>query len=83
MSELQVGLTGLLDEATIIAFGKLHGVQTVVVGSVTQTGSQMTVNARLVDALTGRVMKTARLTGFSMSDISRQMDRLAVELATE
>ncbi|HEU18389.1 MAG TPA: hypothetical protein ENO00_03265 [Deltaproteobacteria bacterium] len=83
MNELQMGLTGLLDEKTIVEAGKLHGVETVVVGSVTTVGSQISINARLVDTMTGRVLDTAHTTGYSMSDISRKIDHVALELATE
>jgi len=57
------------------------GVQLVVAGSVSQEGGSLAVNARLLEATSGRVSKSERVTG-SMEGLERLARELASRIAT-
>lgn len=60
--EMQFSMTGVVDSKTIQQLGKLHGVGALVLGSITEMGESIRVNARLIDTETGRVFSAAGTT---------------------
>ena len=60
--EMQFNMTGVVDTKTIQQLGKVHGVDALVLGSVTEMGESIRINARLTDTETGRVFSAAGTT---------------------
>ncbi len=56
LKEIQLGMTGLLDPEKAAKAGKMIGAQAVVVGTVSEAGSDFVVNARLISVETAEVL---------------------------
>lgn len=59
IAEQKLGMSGLIDDESAIAIGKLLGVDAIVTGSVTDLGVSLKVNARLISTETGAVFAVA------------------------
>ncbi|HDR05402.1 MAG TPA: hypothetical protein ENN84_09200 [Candidatus Marinimicrobia bacterium] len=59
MEEHQLNLSGILDENSAVQLGNILGVQAIAVGTISDLGSSIKVNARLLSAETGKVMSVA------------------------
>ena len=59
ISEQKLGMTGLIDDESAIAIGKLLGVDAIVSGTVTDLGISLKVNARIIATETGSVFAVA------------------------
>lgn len=70
LDELEMGDKGLLDASTTQKLGSIHGVQALVLGSITPSTNQIEVTARLVATDTGAVFASASTTFPRTSDIS-------------
>jgi TolB-like protein len=55
MKEVEVGMTGLVDEKTAVAAGRQAGVQVFVAGSIAEVGDAFQVSVKLIDVETGEV----------------------------
>jgi len=60
--EMNFNMTGVVDSKTIQELGKVHGVGALVLGSITEMGESIRINARLTDTETGRVFSAAGTT---------------------
>ena len=58
-SELELSLSGAVDANTTQELGRVHGVQTLLVGTLSTIGDHLRVNARLIDTETARVYSAA------------------------
>ncbi len=81
MEEHKLGMSGLLDEATIAEIGRLRGVQAIVTGSVSKFGDIVSVTARVMDVTTAKIISTGDIKVKDVNAISGEIDRLAWELA--
>lgn len=59
LSELSMGESGYLDVETAKKLGKIHGVDALVIGSITTLGDNIRVIARMISTETGRVFSSA------------------------
>lgn len=59
MQEQEMSLTGMIDENSAVRLGHLLGVQAIVSGSITDLGSYLKVNARLISSESGQVFSVA------------------------
>ena len=59
ISEQKLGMTGLIDDESAIAIGKLLGVDAIVSGTITDLGVSLKVNARIIATETGSVFAVA------------------------
>ncbi len=59
LSEQKLGLTGYIDEESAISIGKLLGVDAIVSGTITDLGTSLKVNARIIATETGSVFAVA------------------------
>ena len=59
LSEQKLGMTGLIDDESAIAIGKLLGVDAIVSGTITDLGTSLKVNARIISTETGKVFGVA------------------------
>lgn len=62
MAEHELTATGLVDESTARELGKLLGVEAIAVGTLTDFGSEVRVNSRLIETNTGSVFAAAAIT---------------------
>ncbi|UCE05097.1 MAG: hypothetical protein JSW07_15955 [bacterium] len=83
MEEHKMGMSGLLDEETIAQIGKMRGVQAIVTGSVIKFGDIISVTAKLINTETAKIIDSADIKVIDVNTISSEIDKLAVELATE
>lgn len=58
-AELQLSMTGAIDANTTQELGRIHGVDALLIGSLTLVGEALRVNSRLIDTETGRVFSAA------------------------
>lgn len=58
-AELQLSMTGAVDANTTQELGRLYGVDSLLIGSLTLVGETLRVNSRLIDTETGRVFSAA------------------------
>ena len=60
-SELELSLSGAVDVNTTQELGRVHGVQTLLVGTLSNIGDDLRVNARLIDTETAQVYSAAAI----------------------
>ena len=76
LKEMELGQTGLIDEATAAKTGQMAGAEELVVGSYQIIGQKVRINARFVDVEKGKIKKTAEATG-TMDQIFDLQDQIA------
>ncbi len=76
LKEIEMGQTGLIDEATAAKTGQMVGAEELVVGSYQIVGEKIRINARFVDVDEGKIKKTAEATG-NMDQIFDLQDQIA------
>jgi len=59
LQEHQLSLSGMIDENSAVELGKILGVDAIATGSITDLGSSVKVNARLISAESGKVFSVA------------------------
>jgi len=59
LSEQKLGITGIIDDESAIAIGKILGVDAIVSGSITDLGTSLKVNARVISTEKGKVFGVA------------------------
>jgi TolB-like protein len=58
-AEIELSMSGAVDANTTQQLGRLHGVDTLLVGSLTTIGDDLRVNARMINTETGQVFSAA------------------------
>jgi len=76
LKEMELGQTGLIDEATVAKTGQMAGAEELVVGSYQIVGQKIRINARFVHVEEGKIRKTAEATG-NMDQIFDLQDQIA------
>ena len=56
LEEQKLGMTGIIDASTAAEIGKGIGVDAIVLGSVTRSGSNIAIDARLIDTETAQII---------------------------
>lgn len=79
--EQDLGMTGVLSDATAAQAGKLHGVQGIVTGSIMKIGSTISVTGRIIATETGEVLKTSVVRAASLDDLPHEIEVLANALS--
>jgi len=79
MKEIELGMTGIIDEKTAQEAGKLMGVQYILTGHWQKFGDQFRVNARLVEVETGQIVVSIKETGNENSVFDLQ-DRISEQI---
>ncbi|MDZ7260679.1 MAG: tetratricopeptide repeat protein, partial [candidate division KSB1 bacterium] len=82
LQEQALGQSGALDQETAVEVGKLIGVDAVVVGSISQLGTVMEADARLIEVETSRAVAAANGHVSSADQLRQLANQLARELAT-
>ena len=76
-SELELSLSGAVDANTTKELGRVHGVETLLVGTLTNLGDDLRVNARLIDTETAQVYSAAAVNIPRTSTFEELMQRPA------
>ncbi|MFC2993215.1 FlgO family outer membrane protein [Halomonas tibetensis] len=74
-AELELSMSGAVDANTTQELGRLHGVDTLLVGSLTTLGDDLRVNSRLINTETGQVFSAAAVNIPKTSTIETLMQR--------
>jgi TolB-like protein len=75
LQEQALQMTGAIDEATVVAVGKLLGAGILVVGAYQKQEQTIRLTARFVDVQTGGILQTAKATG-RLDDIFDLQDQI-------
>ena len=76
-AELELSMSGAVDANTTQELGRIHGVDTLLVGSLTTIGDDLRINARLIDTESGRVFSAAAVNMPKTSTLEVLMERPA------
>lgn len=76
-AELELSMSGAIDANTTQELGRIHGVDTLLVGSLTTIGDDLRINARLIDTESGRVFSAAAVNMPKTSTLEVLMERPA------
>jgi TolB-like protein len=85
LDEQKLGMSGIVDAATAAEIGKGIGLDAVIVGSVTQAGNSVSIDARLIDTETATIItsKDAYSNRISLKDISQMISELAEKIKSD
>ena len=61
LEEQKLGMTGYIDQETAISLGQILGVDAIITGSITDLGTNVKINARLISTETGSVFAVASI----------------------
>ena len=81
MEEQALQVAGAVSDASVMEVGQLLGANLLVVGAFQKQGNTMRLTARFVDAESGSIVQTAKVTG-RLNDIFELQDKLVSELLT-
>jgi TolB-like protein len=82
MSELKLSLSGMVDASTAQRLGKILGVQMLLMGSFTAIGEMIRIDARVIQAETGLVLKAEEVSG-QTSDFMSLEEALVLKIALD
>ncbi len=77
LDEMQLALSGVIDEETAVEIGTMAGANAILVGSITVGGEMYRIDSRLVDVATAEVLLTEKKDWLSEDEIIRAVDELA------
>ena len=75
--EMELGMSGILDEQTAVKVGLAVGANAILVGSFVSIGNVIRINARLIDVKTSRIIKAEIVQGGVGVEIFNLMDEMA------
>lgn len=84
VSEMKVGLSGLIDAEQAAKIGKMAGAKMVVLGTYTNLGSSIRIDVKVVNVETGIIIPkaTARVKADKIENVDVAIDQLASSLLT-
>ncbi|MBL7066531.1 MAG: VWA domain-containing protein [Candidatus Marinimicrobia bacterium] len=77
LDEMQLTLSGVIDEEMAVEIGTMAGANAILVGSITVGGEVYRIDSRLVDVATAEVLLTEKKDWLSEDEIIRAVDELA------
>jgi len=83
LEEQKLSLSGAIDVNEALEIGQLYGVKSIVAGGVLKWGEVISVTARLIDAKTGSILRTAVISSSNLNKIPALIDRLAQGLVSD
>lgn len=81
LEEQKLGVTGIISEDTASKMGEIYGVEALISGSIIEFQGIFSINARLIDTMTGKVMESADFKTRDSSAFASVMDKMAMVLA--
>lgn len=73
LAEQNLGTSGLIDDESAVSLGKILGVQAIVSGSITDMGSFLKINSRLISTENGSLFSVASVKIFKDSSVKKLM----------
>ena len=83
LKELELGMTGIIDEQTAVEVGRAVGANAILLGSFVSIGDVIRINARLIDVKTSRIIKAETVQGGVGKEIFNLMDEMARSIETQ
>ncbi|MDZ7265104.1 MAG: hypothetical protein ONB16_10995 [candidate division KSB1 bacterium] len=85
LEEQKLGMSGVLDASTAAEIGKGIGVDAIVLGSVTRAGSNIAIDARLIDTETAQIItaQDEMSDRTSIPDLKDMINRLALKISQD
>jgi len=80
ISEQQLQRSGLIDDKSAVAIGKLIGADFIIVGSVVKIGSAYTINSRMIDIKTGEAKLGKNVSGDDLNLLTSLSHELIANL---
>ena len=85
LEEQKLGMSGVLDASTAAEIGKGIGVDAIVIGTVTRSGSNIAIDARLIDTETAEIITaqdeiSART---SIQDLKEMINKLSLKISQD
>lgn len=78
IKEMQLGMTGVVDQSNAVELGKAVGANAILLGSFLEISGVIRINARLIDVKTSKVLKAESVQG----DVGREIFSLTDQLAS-
>jgi TolB-like protein len=73
LDELKLGQTGIVDANSAKELGKLTGVDAIIAGTITDLGSTIAINCRLIETQSGEVFAAAKTRIAKNSDLEKML----------
>jgi len=83
LKEMELGMSGVVDQSKAVELGKAVGANAIMVGSYLDIGGIIRINARLIDVKTSKVLKAESVQGRTGKEIFDLMDRLAASIEAQ
>ena len=83
LKEMELGMTGILDEHTAVEVGRAVGANAILLGSFVSIGDIIRINARLIDVETSKIIKAEIVQGGVGKEIFKLMDELAESMEAQ
>lgn len=80
LDEMQLALSGVVDDEQITEIGELAGANAILVGSITAGGQVFRIDGRLVDVASGQVILAEKKSWLSDDEILLAVDELAEQI---
>ncbi len=80
LDEMQLALSGVVDDEQVVAIGELAGANAILVGSITAAGEVFRIDARLVGVTSAEVLLAEKKDWLSDDEIIRATDELAEQI---
>ncbi|MBN2281370.1 MAG: hypothetical protein JXQ65_12390 [Candidatus Marinimicrobia bacterium] len=83
LKELELGISGIVDEQSAVELGRAVGANAILLGSFASIGQKIRINARLIDVKSSRIIKADVVEGNVSDEIFMMMDRLAYSMESQ
>lgn len=83
LKEMELGMSGIVDQSRAVELGKAVGANAIMVGSYLDIGGIIRINARLIDVKTSKVLKAESVQGRTGKEIFTLMDQLAASIEAQ
>lgn len=83
LTELELGLSGIIDEQSAVELGRAVGANAILLGSFASIGQKIRINARLIDVKSSRIIKADVVEGRVSDEIFTLMDQLAYSMEAQ
>lgn len=83
IKEMELGMSGVVDEKTAVEVGRAVGASAILVGSYVAIGSMIQINARLIDVETSKIIKADSKRGTVGEEIFNLMDQMAQSMEAQ
>lgn len=83
LKEMKLGLSGIIDEQSAVELGRAVGATAILLGSYASIGSQIRINARLINVKSSRIIKAEVVQGNVANEIFQLMDQVAASMESQ